>query len=74
MALSAEQKKFYENTLAVTRKEIEDLEGEIQEEFAKVKDRLAELQNAQKAARQMYDAACQRLGVRNELEEAESQG
>ena len=26
------------------------------------------------AARQMYDAACQRLGVRNELEEAESQG
>ena len=74
MALSADQKKFYENTLGVTKREIQELESEIQEELAKVKDRLAELQNAQKAARQMYDAACQRLGVRNELEEAESQG
>jgi len=26
------------------------------------------LQNAQKAARQMYDAACQRLGIPNDLE------
>ena len=74
MALSDDQKKFYENTLTVTKREIKELEGEIQEELAKVKDRLAELQNAQKAARQMYDAACLRLGVRNELEEAESQG
>lgn len=74
MALSADQKKFYENTLTVTKREIQELEGEIQEELAKVKDRLAELQNGQKAARQMYDAACQRLGVPNELEEAESQG
>jgi len=72
MTLSAEQKKFYEQTLAVTKKEISDLEGNIQDELAKVKERLAELQNAQKAARQMYDAACTRLGVQNDLEEAES--
>jgi hypothetical protein len=58
----------------MTKKEIQELEAEIQEELAKVKDRLADLQSAQKAARQMYDAACQRLGVRNDLEEAESQG
>ena len=72
MTLSAEQKKFYEQTLAVTKKEISDLEADIQDELAKVKERLAELQNAQKAARQMYDAACTRLGVPNDLEEAES--
>jgi DNA anti-recombination protein RmuC len=72
MTLSAEQKKFYEQTMAVTKKEIADLEGNIQDELAKVKERLAELQNAQKAARQMYDAACTRLGVPNDLEEAES--
>ena len=46
-------------------------ENAIQEELAKVKDRLAELQNAQKAARQMYAAACLRLGIPNDLEEAE---
>ena len=71
MSLSGDQKKFYENTMAVTRREITELEEQIQEELAKVKDRLAELQNAQKAARQMYSAACLRLGIQNDLEEAE---
>jgi hypothetical protein len=74
MMLSPDQRKFYEHTLEMTRKEISEVEGQIQEELAKVKDRLAELQNAQKAARQMYDAACMRLGIPNDLEEAESQG
>lgn len=74
MSLTPDQKKFYENTLQVTKKEIAELEELIQQELAKVKDRLAELQNAQKAARQMYDAACMRLGIANDLEEAEAQG
>jgi hypothetical protein len=74
MMLSPDQRKFYEHTLEMTRREITEVEGQIQEELAKVKDRLAELQNAQKAARQMYDAACMRLGIPNDLEEAESQG
>ena len=73
MALSGDQKKFYENTMAVTRREITELEEQIQEELAKVKDRLAELQNAQKAARQMYDAACMRLGIPNDLDDSEAQ-
>ena len=34
-----------------------------------MKDRLAVLQNQKKAARDMYDAACQMLGVPNELED-----
>jgi hypothetical protein len=41
MTLSAEQKKFYEQTLAVTKKEISDLEANIQDELAKVKERRA---------------------------------
>ncbi len=71
MSLNEEQRKFYENTLRVTKQEVSDLEADIQEELAKVKERLAELQNAQKAARQMYSAACLRLGIQNDLEEAE---
>ena len=73
MSLSGDQKKFYENTMAVTRREITELEEQIQEELAKVKDRLAELQNAQKAARQMYDAACMRLGIPNDLDDSDAQ-
>jgi hypothetical protein len=68
MSLNEQQRKFYENTLTVTKQEIEDLDRAIEEELAKVKDRLAELQSAKKAARQMYDAACLRLGIPNDLE------
>jgi len=70
--LTDAQKKFYEDALEQTRTEIQDLEGQIQVELGKVKEKIAELQNAQKAARQMYDAACQRLGIPNDLEGDES--
>jgi len=73
MTLTDQQKKFYENTLSVTRQEMEELDHLIEEELAKVKDRLAELQNAKKASRQMYDAACLRLGIDNDLEAEEAQ-
>ncbi len=72
MSLNDQQRKFYENILATTRQEIEDLDRSIEEELAKVKDRLAELQNGKKGARQMYDAACLRLGISNDLEAEEA--
>ena len=71
MSLTEQQRKFYESTLAMTRPEMEDLDRQIEEELAKVKDRLAELQTAKKASRQMYDAACMRLGIPNDLEAEE---
>jgi hypothetical protein len=66
--LTESQKKFYEEALQQTKAEVQDLEGLIQVELGKVKEKIADLQNAQKAARQMYDAACQRLGIPNDLE------
>jgi signal transduction histidine kinase len=71
-SLSDSQKKFYEEALQQTKKEIQEIEGQIQEELAKVKQKIADLQSGQKAARQMYDAACQRLGIPNDLEEEQS--
>jgi len=71
MSLTEQQRKFYENTLQVTKQEMEELDRAIEDELAKVKDRLAELQNAKKASRQMYDAACMRLGIANDLEAEE---
>ena len=68
MSLTDQQRKFYENTLAVTKQEMEDLDRQIEEELAKVKERLAELQNAKNAAKQIYDGACKILGVENDLE------
>jgi len=68
MPLSKEQEQFYQTTLEMTRKQIDDLNAQIEEELAKVKERLAELQNAKNAAKQIYDGACKMLGLENDLE------
>jgi ElaB/YqjD/DUF883 family membrane-anchored ribosome-binding protein len=70
--LTDQQRKFYETTLQVTKQEIGDLKEQIEEELGKVKDRIAELQNAINASKQMYAAACSRLGIQNDLEEEEA--
>ena len=67
--ITEQQKKFYETTLQVTKAEISDLKDQIEEELSKVKDRIAELQTAINASKQMYAAACTRLGLTNDLEE-----
>ena len=71
MALSNDQQQFYRQTLEMTKKQIGDLNGQIEEELAKVKERLAELQNAKNAAKQIYDGACKILGVENDIEKEE---
>ena len=68
MALSKEQTEFFQNTLDTTKKQIVELNGQIEAELAKVKEQLAELQNAKDAAKQIYDSACRVLGVENDLE------
>ena len=73
MALSKEQEQFYQSTLEMTRKQISELNTQIEEELAKVKERLAELQNAKNAAKQIYDGACKMLGIENDLEKEEEE-
>jgi hypothetical protein len=71
MPLSQDQAQFYRQTLEMTKKQIGDLNAQIEEELAKVKERLAELQNSKNAAKQIYDGACKILGVENDLEKEE---
>ena len=70
--LTDQQRKFYETTLQVTKQEISDLKEQVEEELAKVKDRIAELQTAINASKQMYAAACSRLGINNDMEDEEA--
>jgi hypothetical protein len=71
MALSKDQQQFYQHTLDMTRKQIDEFNAQIEAELAKVKERLAELQNSKNAAKQIYDGACKILGVENDLEKEE---
>jgi hypothetical protein len=70
MPLSKDQAEFYERTLEMTRRQIADLDAQIEEELSRVKERLADLQNAKNAALQIYDGACRMLGVENDLSKA----
>lgn len=72
-ALTDQQRKFYETTLEVTKQEINDLKDQIEVELSKVKERIADLQAAINASKQMYEAACNRLGIPNDLDD-ESEG
>jgi gas vesicle protein len=69
--ITDQQRKFYETTLQVTKQEISDLKDQIEEELAKVKDRIAELQKAINDSKSMYSAACSRLGINNDMEDDE---
>jgi hypothetical protein len=71
MSLNDQQRKFYENTLTVTKQEISDLDRQIEDELAKVKERLADLQAKKNAAKQIHDGACRILGVPNDLDKAD---
>jgi hypothetical protein len=73
MTLTEQQRKFYETTLQTTRTEMEELDRLIEEELAKVRDRLAELRSAKQASRQMYEAACMRLGIPSDLKAEEAE-
>ena len=70
--LTDEQRKFYEEARERTKSEIEEFQSQIDAELAKVKERIKDLQDGANAARQMYDAACLRLGVPNDLEEQDA--
>ena len=69
--LTDQQRQLYQQVLQQTREEVNDLKDQIEAELSKVKDRIAELQSAINASKQMYAAACTRLGVPNDLEDEE---
>ena len=69
MALTKDQTEFYQRALEMARKQVDELNEQMEAELAKVKERLGELENARDAAKQIYDGACRILGVENDLEQ-----
>ena len=63
--LTEQQKHKFEVTRQMAKEELEQLDKEISNELAKVKDKLLELQQAKKAVKQIYDGACARMGVKS---------
>ena len=53
MSLTDEQAQFYRQTLEMTKKGIEELNVQIEEEVAKAKDGLADVQAEKRGAKEM---------------------
>jgi hypothetical protein len=66
--LTEDQKLKYENTRQMAKSELDQIERDIENELARVKEKLLELQQAKKAVKQIYDGCCIRLGLRSTLE------
>ena len=74
MPLTDEQARFYQQSLEMAKRQLEEIEQKIERELAEVRERLATLQDERNAAVKMYDAACTMLGVPNEIESEATEG
>lgn len=70
--LKSEDKSFYESTMKEAKKKIEIIDAKVEEELARVKQLISELQEQKKAVRQIYDGAAVILNLPNEFEEEEN--
>ena len=68
-----ESKEFYESTLKEAKKRIEIIDAKVEEELARVKETINNLQEQKKAVRQIYDGAALILGIKNEFEDEDKE-
>lgn len=67
--LGEDNREFFETTLNESKKQIEIIDAKIEEELARVKETINQLQEDKKAVRQIYDGAALMLGIKNEFED-----
>jgi len=65
--LTKEEAGIFERRLAMVRKQLDDIDQEIEKELREVRERIDALQEKRKAALKVYDAACTMLGIENDL-------
>ncbi len=66
--LTEDRRLKYETMKEMAADEIERFDKELAEEVLRAKQRIEELQQSKKAAKQIYDAACTVLGVKSVIE------
>lgn len=71
--LKEDAKNFYEATKKESKKQIEIIDAKIEEELARVKETINNLQEQKKAIRQIYDGAVLILGHKNEFEDEDEE-
>jgi len=69
MPLTKEQEKLYHQTMEEAKRQIEEIDREMRKEIDMTRKKLAELQESKKSYNQVYEGACQLLGLPAEKKE-----
>lgn len=73
MSITKEQEELYRRTMEDVKKQLDHIDEEVEKELAKVRKRLAELQNSKKSLRMVYEGTAKLLGIELETDSEDDQ-
>jgi len=71
MDLSKDQENLYKKTMEEARKQLKDIDGQMEKEIQKLREKLAQIQESKKYFKQIYEGAAKLLGIEVEEEKKE---
>jgi ElaB/YqjD/DUF883 family membrane-anchored ribosome-binding protein len=74
MALTKDQEELYKKTMDEAKKQLDGIDGEMEKELHKARERLAHLQESKKSFKQIYVGTAELLGIKVEVEDEEEAG
>jgi hypothetical protein len=69
MPLSKEQEELYRRTMDEVKRQLDDIDSQVEKELQKVREKLAHLQESKKSLKMVYDGTAKLLGIETETEE-----
>jgi hypothetical protein len=71
MSLTKEQEDLYKKTMNEAKAQLDGIDGEMEKELQKARERLAKLQESKKSFKQIYVGTAELLGIEVEIEDDE---
>lgn len=71
MSLNKEQEDLYKKTMEEAKRQLDGIDGEMEEELQKARERLANLQESKKSFKQIYLSTAELLGAKVEIQDDE---
>ncbi|UCE41698.1 MAG: hypothetical protein JSV17_01520 [Candidatus Aminicenantes bacterium] len=71
MSLTKEQEDLYKKTMSEAKTQLDGIDGEMEKELQKARERLAKLQESKKSFKQIYVGTAELLGIKVEIEDDE---
>jgi len=72
MGLSKEQEELYRRTMDEVKRQLDNLDEEVEKELQKVRKKLAELQESKKSLKMVYEGTAKLLGIELQSEDEEA--